>query len=196
MQKKLSKNLGFTMVEILVTVAIAAVVMGLAIPSFTSTISSNRLTSFTNEFVTSLNFARSEAIKRGFKIVVERTGAVGWEGGWRVYLDGDGSNAFNDNGVNPLCEPAVGAAIPEDCVLRVYNGFTSSYKLRANGTTLPDLISYNSLGMNNVVGSFILCDDSDGNQTAEDNTAKLITINRVGRLRTADAASGTSCTSP
>ncbi len=184
------------MVELLVTLAIAAVVMGLAVPSFISTIRSNRLTSFTNEFVTSLNFARSEAIKRGFNIVVERTGAAGWEGGWQVFLDGDGSNTFNDNGVAPLCEPAVGAAIPEDCVLRIYNGFASSFKLRANGTTLPNLISYNSLGMNNVVGSFIMCDDADGNQTAEDNTAKLITINRVGRLHTVDAPSGTSCTAP
>ena len=61
-------NSGFTLMELMVTIAIAAILVGIAIPSFTSIIVSNRLTTSANELVTALNLARSEAVKRGMRI--------------------------------------------------------------------------------------------------------------------------------
>ncbi|WP_233841321.1 GspH/FimT family pseudopilin [Dyella sp. 2HG41-7] len=55
---------GFTTVELMITVAVAAVLFVIAIPSFNNIINTNRLTTVANELVGSLNAARMEAIKR------------------------------------------------------------------------------------------------------------------------------------
>lgn len=56
-------SLGFSLVELMTAIAIMAVLMAIAVPSFTSLINSNRLTSQGNEIVASLQYARSEAIR-------------------------------------------------------------------------------------------------------------------------------------
>src|SRR5690348_1891023 len=55
---------GFTLVELMVTVAVAAVLLMIAVPSFNSIINANRLSTAANEIVGALNVARMEAIKR------------------------------------------------------------------------------------------------------------------------------------
>ncbi|PKM34904.1 MAG: general secretion pathway protein GspH, partial [Gammaproteobacteria bacterium HGW-Gammaproteobacteria-10] len=55
------KHTGFTLIELMMTIAIGAIILTLGIPSFMETIRSNRLTTRTNELLTSLNLARSEA---------------------------------------------------------------------------------------------------------------------------------------
>lgn len=182
----MKNHYGFTLIELLATLAIVAIVTSLAIPAFTSVIISNQLTSYTNEFVTTLNFARSEAIKRGYKIVVRRNGGSddGWETGWRVFIDYNKNNAFDDDTDNVPCEAAVGSNNPEDCELKVSSGLPSPFMLRGDGN-LKDYITYNTKGMNNMQGSFMLCNDKDGSHRPKANMSRLISINRLGRLRIA-----------
>lgn len=83
-QLKLSgKNLGvkkngFTLMELLVTIVIAAILASLALPMFTSTLDRSRLTSHTNLMVGALNYARSESINRKVNIQLAMT-TNGWE---------------------------------------------------------------------------------------------------------------------
>ena len=77
---------GFTLVELMVTLAVAAILLTLAIPSFTSVINGNRLTTTANELVGSLQLARTEAIRRNARVQVCRSsdgtscaGAGRWE---------------------------------------------------------------------------------------------------------------------
>lgn len=59
------KNHGFTLLELIITIALAAILLGLAVPSMHTFIQNNRISGQTNELVAALNLARSEAIKRG-----------------------------------------------------------------------------------------------------------------------------------
>lgn len=54
---------GFTLLELIVTVAVAAVLLALAVPSFQNMIASNALSTASNDFVSALNLARMQAIK-------------------------------------------------------------------------------------------------------------------------------------
>lgn len=81
---------GFTLVEIMVTIAVMAILMGIAIPSFTEVMLGSKLGSYANNLSSSALLARSEAIKRNERITlcVSLAGtaceAGSWEQGWIV----------------------------------------------------------------------------------------------------------------
>ena len=60
---KIARPKGFTLIELMVTIAVAAILLAIATPSFTSIINSNRLTSAANEMVATLQAARMEAVR-------------------------------------------------------------------------------------------------------------------------------------
>jgi len=66
----IKKLRGFTMVEMMITVAILAILLGLAVPSFSDFIKSTRLTTQANALSMDLQIARSEAARRNRNVVV------------------------------------------------------------------------------------------------------------------------------
>ncbi len=92
---------GFTLIELMIAVSILAVVMLLAIPDFNSMIRNNSIASMNNTLLSALNFARSEAIKRGVSVSVCATqdanfSACGsaWNIGWIVFVNPTAGNAL------------------------------------------------------------------------------------------------------
>ena len=87
------RGAGFTLVVLMVTIAVLAILLAIGIPAFASLIAANRLTSATNELVASLQTARTEAIRRNARITVcpaapTATACSGaWRDGWMVFLD-------------------------------------------------------------------------------------------------------------
>src|SRR5690349_7330540 len=67
---KIVSNNGFTLIELLVTLSVAAVLLSIATPSFVAMNERNRITTYTNNFVTALNYARAEAVRRGTTVTV------------------------------------------------------------------------------------------------------------------------------
>lgn len=89
------KNEGFTLFELLVTLAVAAVILTFGVPGFTSLVQNNRATTDTNDLVTALNLGRSEATRRGAPIEVcssadgaTCSGSTDWSSGWIVHRPG------------------------------------------------------------------------------------------------------------
>jgi type IV fimbrial biogenesis protein FimT len=65
---------GFTMLELIITIAIAAILLALAVPSFTSFLNANQVTTQANELLATFQVARMESIKRSARVVVCATG--------------------------------------------------------------------------------------------------------------------------
>jgi len=79
---------GFTLVELLVTMALVAIVMALAVPSMQGLLVSQSLKNATFELLADLSFARSQAMTRNDTIVVTPLAAGSWDDGWSVRTSG------------------------------------------------------------------------------------------------------------
>lgn len=84
---------GFGLVELIVTIAIAAILAAIALPSFRELMIRMNTTGITNDLVGALNTARVEAVKRGIPVAVVNRGT--WTDGWEIKADTarDGSYA-------------------------------------------------------------------------------------------------------
>lgn len=79
---------GFTLIELMVTVAIAAVLMLVAVPSLTAFRRNAELTSVANTVIGSMNAARGEAMKRNLSaLVVPLDNGANWNAGWVAFVD-------------------------------------------------------------------------------------------------------------
>lgn len=182
---------GFTLIEILVTFSVLAVLLVLAAPSFVAFQRNSELTSTANTFMASLSVARAEATKRQLNAFVEAgtptsPAAANWSGGWIVYLDVDNSGGYNTGDVllsqnGPLPASVAVADVTEaanaffDPVLnRPYVMFNGSGFLR---TRSGAFVAEGVLELNSRVGGEIRC----------------IAASPSGRMRVFRPDAGTHC---
>lgn len=153
------KNAGFTTIELLVVLVIAAILSALAAPSFSSFINNTRMASAMTRLAADLNRARSEAIKRNVRVLVCVRNAAGtdcgagadWRNGWLVCYDGD---------QNGSCDAAT-ASNPNPLVIQ--QALNDNLVLTANA----NLIRFNPSGTQGAGGAAILTLNGswDGAQT-------------------------------
>ncbi len=170
---------GFTLLELMVTVAIAAILAAMAMPSFTQTIRNNRLTTTNNMLLTSLNLARSEAIKRGVPVTVRKVdnnsftslgAGANWENGWDVFTDIDSDGIYD--------------AVDGDSLINTFQSVPVNYTLRGTVPGFTNRVTFQPTGLSGN-GSFVLCDNFDGDNLPQANTARMIIISITGRAMTA-----------
>ena len=82
-------NAGFTLYELMVTMAVASIIISFGVPGFQNYIQSSRSVTHTNDLVTALNLGRSEATRRGSPIdlcastdAATCSGSNDWSTGW------------------------------------------------------------------------------------------------------------------
>lgn len=165
---------GLTLVELLVTLAVAAILTMVAVPSFAAVLRSVHLSAGSNDLMASLRLARSEAVRRGDRITICKSadGAAcaeegGWEQGWIVFQDVNG-NARLDAG---------------ETLVRQYGKLEAGYRLTGNASVGRGFV-FNAQGVKRglgggmLAGTLTLCKQSDG--PAE---ARKIVVSSGGRPR-------------
>jgi type IV fimbrial biogenesis protein FimT len=91
---------GFSLIELMVTIAVAAVLLAIGLPSFQSSLRSNRTATATNELLSSLALARSEGIRSTHSGGVcpssdGNTCGTDWAKGWLVFADQNSNGALD-----------------------------------------------------------------------------------------------------
>lgn len=154
-ENRMPKNRGFTLIELMVAIAILAITLGVAVPNFQEFVSRNRLAAATNELISALALARSEAVKRATPVTVASSD---WSGGWQVFVDVD------KDGVPPDDD--------DTALLRVY-------QLNTDGAPLitgdAGFISYLPSGSSEGGSSFEVC---------KSGMERVISISNTGRVST------------
>ena len=133
----MKKSAGFTLIELMVVIAIASILMTLAVPSFKQMIQSNTISSNVNNFLADMRYARSEAVRRGGGVIMCRSdapeaaspvcgsgagpGTNGWVSGWIIFHDVDGDGTRIASSTDP--------------VLRVQSPITSMDSINAGGSS-------------------------------------------------------------
>jgi len=98
----MQRQAGVTLIELIVTLFVVAIVTMVAIPAFRTFLQNNRMIAVTNDVVLAFNAARSEAVKRRQTVRVcagdTASGCqagAGFDEGWLVWIDGNGNDQFD-----------------------------------------------------------------------------------------------------
>ena len=162
----MKKNSGYTLLELIITVALISLIFAFAIPSLTTFNQNDRLTTNINTLIGHLAYARSEAVKRSVQVAIcasndAATCSGGWDDGWIVYIDADSDNAFTAG----------------EEIVRTQQTLGGNNTLTATG--IGTQIIYDNRGFVTAasVGSLQLCDNRSGPH------GKTIRITNTGRVR-------------
>ena len=147
---------GFSLLELLVAMAVGSIIIVVAVPSFRGTLDNQRMTSATNELVMSLNLAKSEAIKRVAYVSVCKSSngasctaaGTSWSDGWIVFANATVAN--------------LGSIDAGDEIIRVYPGLRGELTVTPIGT-VDEFLSFRpsgSIGTStaNMTGTLTMCD--------------------------------------
>lgn len=170
----LRHQLGLTLTEMMVTLAVLSVLVTGAVTAFNKVGASMRLSAYSNLFVAQLHIARSEAIKRNSRVVMCKSsdGIVcashgGWEQGWMVFHDA------NNNGVREAGET----------LIRRSEALPSGYRIVGN-QSVSRYVSFSPFGGTRLTsgafqaGTITVCKSGDG-----PGEGRQVVINSVGRPR-------------
>lgn len=179
---------GFTLIELMVTLAVLAVLITLALPNFQELIQSNRIQSATAEFQASLAMARGEAIKRGgdAKVtILAKTvaGDTSWNNGHTVFVD---KSALGATVTQLAIESTAAASRAGEMLLDTPAPNVSVSFTEDQSTTPLNYVTYNGLGRtvqsdNAFLAATYRFTSASG---AIVSNSRCLYISRTGRTRT------------
>lgn len=178
---------GFTLLELIITIVVLAIVAAFAVPSFQQTVMNNRLAAQINEASSLISYARGEAAKLQDGVVTvcasadsaSCSGAGTWETGWIVFRDVDADRTI-DAGVDQLLK--VSGPLAGGNTFRI-RGLTSNggnfIQFASNGFPVPPAGS-------SAAGTIMICDSRGA------DWARAIVVGVAGQVRLARNTDGTA----
>jgi type IV fimbrial biogenesis protein FimT len=148
---------GFTLVELMITLAVLAITLTMAVPGFRDFVMRNQMASNANEFVASIHLARSAAIKQQRNSYITSNAGTNWTNGWTVWVDNDRDNALD--------APAE--------VIRETQALAGNTTLSSDGKTQ---FQYRPTGLVDGQGTLTICDTRTGEQ------GRQIDVSPAGRV--------------
>ncbi len=162
----------------MVVVAILGILAAVALPSFKSTIESNRRTTYANQLLEDLALARSEAIKRGVRVTVcpssdgsSCANSTSWAAGWIIFADGSAAGTRES---------------ATETLIRVHEALPNDWIAVKNGTL--NYVGYGASGYNaDAVGfTLAICPASSACTTMTTTTPQTnVVMSAIGRARIA-----------
>lgn len=173
---------GFTLIELMVTVAVLAIIVAIGVPSLQGFIASSRLRSASQDLWSSIQTARMEAIRRNQRVTVCKANATlsncdnasQWHNGWIVFVDR-----------TPGSAPSVDST---DTIIEVHQPLNASVVVMGNGgangtaTYLSFTADGSSRQLNGafLAGTLRVC--STHAALSNDNRARELIVNAAGRV--------------
>ena len=161
---KIKQQLAFTLMELMITLAILAITMTIAVPGMNEFVKNERLTSYTNTLLTDLLLARSKAVERNQPVILcvstNQTActAGAFSDGWIVMVD------TNNDGAGTVADEAI----------KVQQAITGDIRYNS---TLGTAILFDSRGFKpGAIGRISVCDDRGNDR------ANVLSISRTGRV--------------
>lgn len=161
---------GFTLIELMVTVAIAAILASLAVPSFRSMLVKRAVVAAADAMISDLRYARSEALKRSNFVSLCASsngtscfgaGAV-WKSGWIVFIDANGDGSWDAG----------------DEIIRVQQAFDSIASIQNDPANDRVFFAYQPTGITKSSSQSFIFTPSG---SVPLNGTRLVCISNVGR---------------
>lgn len=172
-----SQNRGFTLIELMITLAVAGILLAIAIPSLRSFVASNRLSTNVNTMVGLINYARSEAIVRNQPVVIcpKSNSGIGCANSniWsqyelQVFVDVNGNNERNTS----------------DTLLKTVSVIDSTGDVaRIARTTGVGVIAFQSSGLSQTAQRFDIYEVNASDANYEFKYGRALCLSRSGRTR-------------
>jgi prepilin-type N-terminal cleavage/methylation domain-containing protein len=129
---------GFSLIELLAVTVLTAVLATLAFQAWGGTLARYRIRQAVDQFTSSLDLARTESLRRGSWVVIERLNNCNqrdWSCGWRVYEDLNNNAQFDTNETvmlitDPTAETNSGVQVTTNA-----NQLINRLQLAPNGTS-------------------------------------------------------------
>ena len=170
------KQKGYSLIELMTTIAVASILITVAMPGMQSFRMNSHMTGEVNDLVSAMHLARNTAITVNSRVTLcassdgDNCGSTAWDEGWIVFIDLD-----RDQSVDPG-ETIVGVGTDTDGITISSTQFSNFLVYRPNGRAMKNVISESS-------GQFNICDRRGAQY------AKAVVIDLSGRPRTADKTS-------
>jgi type IV fimbrial biogenesis protein FimT len=171
-----NRQAGFNLLELMVTMTIAAVVLGVGIPSFSEFLANNRMASAANDLVSAIHVTRTEAVKR--RATVTLCGSSNWAAanpacdlasgtGWIVFFDADGDASVDagDTVLQAHAPLATGVTFDFDAGASRYLQYGGNGFPQQSGGLVP-------------ITNILLCDDRGNATTGKDSDGSNLAAGR------------------